>query len=131
MPPIEIAQTFVQAINSRDPEKVAACMTDDHVFIDSLGNRVEGKTKMTAGWAGYFRMVPDYSITINEAFADGDVVVATGTAQGTCAVKGELRPENRWVTPAAFRARVRDSLTMEWRVYADNDPIRRIMARNK
>jgi hypothetical protein len=35
------------------------------------------------------------------------------------------------MTPAAFCARVRESLTAEWRVYADNDPIRQIMARNK
>jgi ketosteroid isomerase-like protein len=131
MPPTDTAKAFVQAINSRNPEKIAACMTDDHVFIDSLGTRVEGKQKMIAGWAGYFRMVPDYAIAIHETFSQGDVVVMLGTAQGTYAVGGELRHENRWMTPAAFSARVRESLTAEWRVYADNDPIRQIMARNK
>jgi ketosteroid isomerase-like protein len=86
MPPTDSAKAFVQAINSRNPEKIADCMTVDHVFIDSLGNRVEGKQKMLAGWAGYFRMVPDYSIAINEMFAQDDLVVMLGMAQGTYAV---------------------------------------------
>jgi hypothetical protein len=33
--------------------------------------------------------------------------------------------------PAAWRARISGSLIAEWRVYADNDPIRQIMNRNK
>jgi ketosteroid isomerase-like protein len=130
-PPTEIALAFAQAINSRGMEDIAALMTADHVFIDSLGNRVQGKEKMKSGWAGYFRMVPDYSITIHESFASGDIVVMLGTAQGTFAGSGELLPENRWSTPAAFRARVHDSLVAEWRVYADNEPLRQLMNRKK
>jgi hypothetical protein len=38
-----------------------------------------------------------------------------------------LRPENHWTTPAAWRASIRDGLIAEWRVYADNEPIRQIM----
>ena len=131
MPAADAALAFVAAINSDCPEAVSACMTDDHVFTDSLGNRVEGKAKMTAAWAAYFRMVPDYSIAIAETLADGDIVVLLGTAQGTYTADGQLRPENRWSTPAALRARVRGSLIAEWQVYADNDPIRQIMARGK
>ncbi len=131
MSSLEIAQAFAEAINRRKPEELAAWMTDDHVFIDGLGNLVKGKAKMTSGWSGYFRMVPDYTITVEEVFSAGDTVVMLGTAQGTYAVQGEMRPENRWTTPAAWRAQVRNSLVSEWRVYADNDPIRQVMARNK
>src|SRR5256885_1077902 len=106
MPPIEVALALAEAINRRDPNGLAAWMTHDHVFIDSLGNQVQGREKMTAGWAGYFSMVPDYSITIEETFAAGDTVVLLGTAQGTLSVGGELREENRWKIPAAFRAQV-------------------------
>jgi len=74
-------------------------------------------------------MVPDYSITVDESFADGPVVVMLGSAQGTSSTGGALRPENHWQTPAAWRAVVRGAEIAEWRVYADNDPIRRIISR--
>jgi ketosteroid isomerase-like protein len=126
--PIAIVRAFVNAINLRSPDAIAGLMTDDHVFIDSLGMRVTGREPMRKGWEGYFRMVPDYSIAIDETFAEGSVVVVLGAAQGTYSPGGPLKPENRWRTPAAWRAVVRGSLLAEWRVYADNEPIRRIMA---
>jgi uncharacterized protein (TIGR02246 family) len=123
-----IAHAFVNAINHRNPEEIASLMTEDHVFIDSLGTRVTGRQNMQKGWEGYFSMVPDYTITIDETLADGSVVVMLGAAQGTYSSGGPLKPENRWQTPAAWRVVVRGSLIAEWRVYADNEPIRRIMA---
>lgn len=122
-----VAHAFVNAINHRDPEEIASLMTSDHVFIDSLGMKVTGRDQMKKGWQGYFGMVPDYSITIDETFADGSVVVMLGFAQGTYSRGGPLQPENRWQTPAAWRAVVRGSSITEWRVYADNEPIRRIV----
>ena len=101
MTPIEVAHAFRDAINRRNPGELAAWMTEDHVLVDSLGNRVSGKEKMVPAWTGYFRMVPDYSITVEETFSAGDTVVMLGTAQGTWSPDGELRPENRWNTPAA------------------------------
>jgi uncharacterized protein (TIGR02246 family) len=124
------AQAFVHAINRQSPEEIAGLMTEDHVFIDSLGMKVAGREQMKKAWEGYFKIVPDYTITVEETFADGDVVVMLGTAQGTCSSAGPTKPENRWQAPAAWRAVVRESLIAEWRVYADNEPIRQIMARN-
>ena len=86
---------------------------------------------MKKGWQGYFSMVPDYTIAVDETFAGGSVVVMLGAAQGTYSSGGSLKPENRWQTPAAWRAVVRGSLIAEWRVYADNEPIRQIMVRNR
>ena len=122
-----IAEAFVNAINHRNAEEISSLMTEDHVFIDSLGMRVEGRQRMVKGWQAYFSMVPDYSIAIDETFASGDVVVLLGTAQGTYASGGPLQPENKWRTPAAWRAVARGPSIAEWRVYADNEPIRRIM----
>ena len=127
----DVASAFVRAINHQNIEELAGLMTEDHVFIDSLGTCVEGREKMTAGWAGYFRMIPDYTIVIEEAFAVGAVVLMCGTAQGTYAPDSALSAENRWSTPAALRAVVRGELVAEWRVYADNEPIRQIAARNR
>jgi uncharacterized protein (TIGR02246 family) len=125
-----VAQQFVRAINRQDVHAMAALMTEGHRFIDSLGNVVTGSAAMRAGWAGYFRMVPDYSIAVEESYSDGPVAILLGTAQGTYAAGGELKPENRWTTPVAVRAFVEDGKIAEWRVFADNEPIRKLMAKS-
>jgi len=55
-------------------------MTEDHALADGLGARIEGRSRVGAGWDDYFRMVADYTITLGEAFSDGSVVVILGTA---------------------------------------------------
>jgi uncharacterized protein (TIGR02246 family) len=113
-------RAFVEAINHHSADEIANLMTEDHVFIDSLGMRVAGRDQMKKGWQGYFRLVPDYSISVDETLTEGAVVVMLGSAQGTYA-------GSQWQTPAAWRANVRDSLIAEWRVYADNEPLRQLM----
>lgn len=128
---VRIAHAFVDAINRQSVEEIAGLMSEDHVFVDSGGMRVRGREEMKAGWQGYFRMVPDYSITIEETLVKGSVVVMLGTAQGTYTADGGLHPENRWQTPAAWKAVIRGASLSEWRVYADNEPIRLVMARGR
>ncbi len=128
--PESVAQAFVRAINRQDVEALAGLMAPEHRFQDSLGNLVVGREKMRAGWAAYFRMVPDYSIAIDETFSDGPVMVMLGVAEGTYAPDGNLKPENRWKTAVALRAQVEDGLVTEWRVYADNEPIRERMRKS-
>jgi uncharacterized protein (TIGR02246 family) len=124
-----VAQAFVRAINRQDVEKLAELMTETHRFVDSLDNVVEGRERMRADWKSYFDMVPDYTVAVEETYCDGPVVVMLGTAQGTYAGGGALRSENRWETPVALRAFVEEGKVGEWRVYADNEPMRRLMAR--
>jgi ketosteroid isomerase-like protein len=102
-------------------------MAAEHRFIDSLGTVFEGRDKVLAGWAAYFRLVPDYAIAVDKTLCDGPVVVMLGVARGTYAPDGQLRKENQWETPAAFRAFIEDGKVAEWRVYADNEPIRQKM----
>ena len=125
-----VAQGFVRAINRQDVDALAELMTAEHRFIDSLGNTSEGRDKMRASWASYFRMVPDFTLTIEETFTDGPVVVMLGIAQGTYTPDGLLKAENRWSTPAAFRAFIEDRKVAEWRVYCDNEPIRQRIAKS-
>ena len=155
--PIEIVLQFEQAINAHDPDAICSLMTSDGEFIDSLGNRIQGAEKVRAAWTGYFKMVPDYSISHSEIFANGNIVAVFGSAQGTY-VRGEARnageadsraepaaqgartTENRsnpervgaerqdfWTSPAAWRAVVKNGKVSLWQVYADNEPIRAIM----
>jgi uncharacterized protein (TIGR02246 family) len=122
-----VARAFVRAINRQDMDGLAELMAPEHRFVDSLGNVAQGREVVSAGWIAYFRMVPDYSIAVDEVLIDGPVAVMLGLAQGTYAPSGLLKPENHWETPLAIRAFVEDGLIAEWRVYADNEPIREKM----
>lgn len=122
-----VAQAFVRAINRQDVAALADLMTPEHRFVDSMGNSSEGRENLRAGWTAYFRMVPDYTVAIEETFSDGPVVAMLGTAQGTYSIGGELKPENKWSTPTAFRAFIENQKVAEWRVYCDNEPIRQRM----
>ena len=124
---IAAAQAFVRAINLQDTEALAALMTPEHRFTDSLGNVVKGRDAMRAGWAAYFRMVPDYALSIDEFYDRGSTVVMLGVAEGTYSADGAMKVENRWKTPVALRAAVEDGLIAEWQVYADNEPVREKM----
>ena len=129
MSPLETVQRFVDRINARDVAGLAALMTSDHRFVDSLGSAMVGQEVMREGWRQYFQMVPDYHIKITRSFADGDEVALIGSAGGTYSRDGRLNPADGWQTPAAWRVVVRDGLVAEWHVYADNEPIRQRMAR--
>ncbi len=125
--PIDVVLAFMERINAADVSGLCALMTEDHVFVDGLGNRVQGRETMRKGWTGYLRMFPDYRVSHAEIFAQGNVVASFGTAEGTYAVEGKLAKENHWSVPAAWRAVVRDGLIAEWQVYADNQAARKIM----
>jgi ketosteroid isomerase-like protein len=129
-PAKSVAHTFVDTINRHDVNALAELMTAEHRFIDALGCVVEGREKMRAAWTAYFRMVPDYTLAIDESLSDGPVVAMLGSAGGTFTKDGELKPENRWKTPAAIRAFIENGKVAEWRVYADNEPMRKIMEKN-
>jgi ketosteroid isomerase-like protein len=120
----ETFKQFLSAINSHDVSALTALMTADHVFVDSVGNRVDGASSMEAGWRGYFMMCPDYSIQADDVMEEGAVVLAAGEAGGT--IDGVS-----WRTPAAWKAIVRDGKVVEWRVFADDKPVYEILARRQ
>jgi ketosteroid isomerase-like protein len=127
--PQSVTNAFVRAINRQDADGVASLMTPGHRFVDSLGNLVEGRENMGKGWTSYFLMVPDYTLAIEETYESGPVVLLLGMAQGTYAPAGKSSKSNAWKTPIAIRAQVEDGLIAEWRVFADNEPIRKLMAK--
>jgi ketosteroid isomerase-like protein len=126
-----VTSAFVRAINRQDAEALATMMTPGHRFVDSLGNLVEGRENMRKAWTGYFQMVPDYTLASDETYANGPVVILMGIAQGTYARGRKIAPADAWRTPIAVRAFVEDGLIAEWRVYADNEPIRKLMAKGE
>ncbi len=125
--PIAVVLAFLDAINSRNVDRLCALMSEDHVFLDALGNKVQGRESMRKTWTGYFQWFPDYRVSHEEIFSDGKLVAAFGSAEGTYAPKGSLVKENHWNAPAAWKAVVEGGLVKEWRVYADNQAARKIM----
>jgi ketosteroid isomerase-like protein len=122
MSPKDVFTLFVAAINRHDTPALASLLTPDHVFVDSLGHRVEGAAPMEAGWRGYFAMCPDYWIRPEQVIAEDSIVLATGAAGGT--IQGVT-----WETPAAWKAVIRAGKVEEWRVFADNKPVYEILAK--
>ena len=47
--PIDVVLKFEELINSRDPAAIIGLVTADSVFVDSLGNQVQGLEKLHAG----------------------------------------------------------------------------------
>ena len=119
-----VLNLWIAAINDHDVSALASLMTPDHVFVDSLGNRVEGAKSMEAGWRGYFAMCDDYWIRADHSMAEGETMLVAGEAGGT--IDGEL-----WRIPAAWKMVVRDGKVAEWRVFADNKPVYEIMGRRR
>jgi ketosteroid isomerase-like protein len=104
----EILEQWLAAVNSHDVSAVAALMAVNHVFVDSLGNRVAGAKSMEAGWRGYFAMCPDYWIRTDHTMADGETMLVAGEAGGTI-----------------------DDSVIERQVFADNKPVYEILGRRR
>lgn len=121
-------RAFVERINAADVAGIGALMTEDHVFVDALGERHEGRGVMVSAWGAYFEMFPDYRVDADTAVADGDRVALFGSARATHAASGEV-----WQVPAAWLAIIRDGGVAEWRVYCDNGfgPLREILVRTE
>ena len=74
---------IMDCINQHDVNKLAEYVTEDHEFIDSLGQSVSGREKMRSGWRGYFAFCPDYWVAHEEVFPNGKLVAVFGAAGGT------------------------------------------------
>jgi ketosteroid isomerase-like protein len=122
MKPAEVVGRFLAAINFHDVDSLAALMSEDFLFVDSLGNRVNGATAMKSGWQAYFSMCPDYWVRADDIMANGDALLLSGEAGGT--IDGVS-----WKIPSAWKAVVGDGQIREWRVFADNKPVYEIIAK--
>jgi len=121
---------FADAINNADVDKIYSLMTDDHLFIDSQGNKMEGKEKMRNAWTEYFRLFPDYKIEIEEIFEKDTSICILGFAGGTYKNIHDENDLNHWRVPAAWKAIIKDNQVKYWQVYADNLVVMEIINRH-
>jgi ketosteroid isomerase-like protein len=131
MTPVETVLQFMERINQHDADKLAELMTEDHVFTDSLGQSMRGRDNMRVAWRGYYAFCPDFWVSHEEIFPNGNLVAVFGSAGGTIAANGKLPAENKWRVSAAWLATVEQGLVKEWRLYVDNKPVYDILARSK
>ena len=129
MSALETALQFVEQVNSADCDQMAEIMTEDHTFIDADGSRNSGREKMRKGWKDYFSMVPDFTIKIQDSFVSENSVALFGTVEGTFIDRGELKSENHWQVPSAWRCEVRDNKIAVWQVYVNYETIVQIHQR--
>jgi len=124
---LDVVMEFIKRINAGNASALSEVMTEDHVFQDALGKRFVGRDKMIEGWKQYFQLVASYRIRADEFFQTDQTFAVFGSASGMCSHKGNAGMENFWEVPAAWRAVVRGDLIAEWHVYADNQPLRKLM----
>lgn len=127
--PALVVLEFVDAINARDSKRLAALMTLDHRFVDSLGREHSGVDVMESAWEGYFETFPDYEIRVDERYAADDVVYLFGECSGTLDRGGRRARADHWSIPSAWRATVSDGRVASWQIYGDTTPVQRIMSR--
>jgi len=128
--PSTTVRALIEAINARSPAKIVSLLSEDHLFIDASGATIRGREEMRKAWIGYFVLIPDYTIEVERLIASASTVAVFGRARGTFSPDGTLQSSNRWELPAAWRAEVLNGLIQTWQVYADNEPVRQIMARH-
>ncbi len=127
----EVAMAFVDAINSKDVERLVDLMTADHKFIDGDGSEHDGKDQMQAGWREHLKLIPDLTLSISEHFEEADTVVLLGWSSGTIIQDGELRNENSWRVPCAWRVLVKSNKVAVWQLYANQCALHKIYDRIK
>ena len=93
---VEVATAFIEAINHQDLEELSFLLAEDHRLVDSLGTIITGHEAVMNAWSQYFKVFPDYQITIDQMLEAGPQVAIFGRARGTLLVGGKREPQNRW-----------------------------------
>jgi len=131
MTSIEVTTAFIGMINAHSLDGLYELMTEDHTFVDGEGTVTQGRKTMGDAWLIYFSMMPDYLIIAERILAQKNIVGIFGKASGTYTSDGKVKPENKWQVPASWLAVIRDDKVAHWQVYADNDTVRRIIAKEQ
>jgi uncharacterized protein (TIGR02246 family) len=129
MTPLAVVESFVKAINSGEVDQLVDQMTPDHMFVNADGSEHVGRDQMHSGWREYFDLAPDFRIKVHDRFVTENTVVLSGQASGTFIQNGELKPENHWSVPAAWRVVVDSDVVALWQLYADQHPMHEILER--
>lgn len=109
--PASAAAEFNEHINAANLRALASLVSEDHRFIDTVGNMVVGKPACIAAWSAFFAAFPGYRNTLEKFYELDNLVTITGFSE--CPNHPELSG------PAIWTATVMAGRLTEWRVYQD------------
>ncbi|HKR28529.1 MAG TPA: nuclear transport factor 2 family protein [Acidobacteriaceae bacterium] len=115
---LETVGSFISAINGQDLLTLRTLMSAEHVFVDARGTRYCGADVMLENWKQFFYAYPQYWISIDSNFADGNRVALFGTVGGKWRVDGIVLPGS-WRVTAAWLAEVEYGKIRRWSVFCD------------
>lgn len=115
--PKSIVTRFNEFITMKDIDGLSALLSDDHVFIDRDGNRIEGKGQMILAWKKFFEMFPQYRNTFVEVKSMGEVIVIRGFAYWN---------SDNTHDSVIWTARLSGGRIKEWRIYSDAEDVRKL-----
>jgi ketosteroid isomerase-like protein len=127
----EIVKKYISHINEHDIPGLLEMTSQDAVFIDSMGINTEGKSEMSNAWNTLLTFFPDYTIIVKDIISTNGMVAVFGTAKGTLSTDGKILAENKFEIPASWTAVVKNGMISKWRVYADNQPVRKLIEKYK
>ncbi|MCD7930006.1 MAG: nuclear transport factor 2 family protein [Tannerellaceae bacterium] len=114
-----IALLFNDCINNRDVEGLSNLMTEDHIFIDSANNRVEGKNANKANWQHFFDLFPFYKNVFETVISRDSTVIMQGYSLCCDEILNHVK--------AIWTAKIEGGKLNEWRVYTDTKENRELL----
>jgi ketosteroid isomerase-like protein len=117
--PLGTVLRFNHFINTQDLTGLNEMMTEDHAFIDSVGEIERGRKAMIQAWKTFFTLYPSYRNVFQQVTVEGDRVTMLG--------RSHCQEEPILDGPAIWTAHIRDNLVTEWRVYDDTPENRRTL----
>jgi hypothetical protein len=82
---------------------------------------------MRSAWDVLLTFFPDYTVEVKDIISKNGMVAVFGKAKGTLATDGKILDENKFEIPASWTAVIKDGKIDKWRVYADNEPVRKLI----
>jgi hypothetical protein len=82
-PPVAVVVSFIDCINRRDLDGLAALMSDDHTLVVLDEAPLVGRAANVSAWRGYFSSFPDYVIHPRHLAAAGARVAVLGSTTGS------------------------------------------------
>jgi predicted SnoaL-like aldol condensation-catalyzing enzyme len=110
------ALQFNKCINNRDLNGLEQLMTEDHAFIDRVGNVSHSREVMVRSWKKFFEMCPEYKNTFTRIESKDTLVTILGHAYWS-----EQQPYD----PVIWTATIVDDRVREWHIYADTEENRK------
>ncbi|MCC6865803.1 MAG: Type 1 glutamine amidotransferase-like domain-containing protein [Ignavibacteria bacterium] len=127
----EFVKEYIKRINDHNIDGLLEMTSDNASFIDSMGINTKGRYEMKKAWQVLLEFFPDYTVVVKDMIAKNGMVAVFGTAKGTLAANGKLQSENKFEIPASWTAAVEKGKISKWRVYADNQPVRKLIEKYK